>query len=81
MTTAPTPALVAALLGPAEPQIGCDECFERLDAYVEQEIAGRDAETSVPGMRAHLAGCPACDEEHASLHALVLADTTAAAPG
>jgi hypothetical protein len=75
-----TPALMAALLGPAERQIGCDECFEQLDAYVEQEIAGHDAETSVPGMRAHLAGCPACDEEHASLHALVLAETTAA-PG
>jgi hypothetical protein len=75
-----TPAIVAALLGPAAPEIGCDECFERLDTYVEQEIAGQDADASVPGMRAHLAGCPACDEEHASLHALVLADTTGA-PG
>jgi hypothetical protein len=75
MTTA-TPALVAALLGPAGRQVACDECFERLDAYVEQEIAGLDAEASAPGMRAHLAGCPACEEEHGSLHALVKAETS-----
>ena len=68
------------LLGPTGPDIGCDECFERLDAYVEQELAGHDAEASVPGMRAHLVGCPACDEEHASLHALVEAETSEA-PG
>ena len=70
--TSPTPPLVAALLGPAGPEIGCDECFEHLDGYVELEIAGADAEASTPGMRAHLDGCPACSEEHQSLHAFVL---------
>jgi anti-sigma factor RsiW len=75
--TTPTPALMAALLGPAEHQIGCDECFERLDAYVEQELGGQDAETLTPGMRAHLAGCPACNEEHESLRALVIAEARA----
>lgn len=67
----PTP-LVAALLGPAGPEIRCDECFERLDGYVELEIAGGDAEAATPGMRAHLTGCPACSEEHDSLLALVV---------
>jgi hypothetical protein len=59
------------LLGPAEPEIGCDECFDELDRYVELELAGKDADAAVPGLRAHLAGCPACREEHESLHALV----------
>lgn len=59
------------LLGPAEPEIGCDECFEELDRYVELEVAGGDADAAVPGLRAHLAGCPACREEHASLLELV----------
>jgi hypothetical protein len=59
------------LLGPAGPEIGCDECFNRLDEYVELEVAGRDAEAAVPGLREHLAGCPACREEHESLRALV----------
>lgn len=69
--TTPTPRLVAALLGPTGPQIGCDECFEQLDVYVEREIEGRDADASVPGMRTHLAGCPACHEEYESLRAFV----------
>jgi hypothetical protein len=59
------------LLGPGGPEIGCDECFEALDRYVDLELAGRDADAAVPGMRAHLIGCPACREEHASLRALV----------
>jgi hypothetical protein len=59
------------LLGPAQPEIGCDECFERLDQYVELELAGRDPDAAIPGLRAHLDGCPACREEHESLRALV----------
>ena len=46
------------LLGPAEPEVGCDECFELLDRYVELELAGADADAAIPGLRAHLAGCP-----------------------
>jgi hypothetical protein len=59
------------LLGPSEPEVGCDECFEELDRYVELEVAGADADAAVPGLRAHLEGCPACREEHESLRALV----------
>ena len=62
------------LLGPAAPEIGCDECFEELDRYVELELAGADADAAIPGLRAHLDGCPACREEHASLRALVGGD-------
>ncbi len=62
--------LIRALLGPAGPELTCEECFEQLDGYVELELAGRDADTEVPGMAAHLEGCPACREEHESLLAL-----------
>ena len=62
------------ILGPADPEIGCDACFEQLDAFVEAEHHGQDADVLVPGMRAHLAGCPACAEEYDSLHALLDAD-------
>ena len=61
---------VARLLGPAEPEVGCDACFAELDRYVELELAGVDADAAVPGLRAHLEGCPACREEHDSLLAL-----------
>ena len=59
--------MIERLLGPEGPEIGCDECFELLDVYVDAEVAGRDPEAAVPGLRAHLAGCPACAEEHDSL--------------
>jgi hypothetical protein len=62
------------LLGPAEPEIGCDACFDQLDRYVEVELAGGDADGKFPGFRAHLDGCPACREEHESLRALVGGD-------
>jgi hypothetical protein len=60
-----------ALLGPEGPELTCEECFEHLDRFVELELAGSDPEATVPGMRAHLAGCPACAEDHASLLAFV----------
>ena len=63
--------LVTRLLGPEGPEVTCEECFERLDEYVEAELAGRDPEQDVPGMAAHLAGCPACREDHESLRDLV----------
>ena len=72
MTTQhPDRALVARLLGPAEPEVGCEECFELLDQYVDLELAGQDADARLPGMRAHLQGCPACHEDHESLRDLV----------
>ena len=65
------------LLGPEAPEIGCDECFDELDRYMEVELAGKDADAAVPGLHAHLRGCPACREEYESLLALVAAQQDA----
>jgi hypothetical protein len=62
-----TRQLLMRVLGPAGPELTCEECFEQLDRYVELELAGADAEAQVPGMTAHLQGCPACHEDHDSL--------------
>ncbi|MGH2844395.1 MAG: hypothetical protein ACRDKL_12565 [Solirubrobacteraceae bacterium] len=59
--------LLARLLGPAQEEVSCDACFQQLDRYVEFELSGGDPERALPGMRAHLAGCPACAEDHRSL--------------
>ncbi len=67
-------AALRRLLGPAGPEITCEECFEQLDRYVELELAGRDPDAAVPGMRAHLEGCPACLEDRESLAALLRSD-------
>lgn len=58
------------LLGPRGFEIGCDECFDRLDEYVELQLAGRQADERVPGLAAHLVGCPACREEYEALFEL-----------
>jgi hypothetical protein len=63
--------LLDGTLGPTGPELTCEECFEHLDRYVELELAGRDAEAVIPGMEAHLQGCPACREDHDSLAALL----------
>jgi predicted anti-sigma-YlaC factor YlaD len=62
---------LSRLVGPVGPEVGCDACFDELDRYVELELAGQDADAAVPGLRAHLGGCPACREEYESLRALV----------
>ena len=49
----------------------CDECFDRLDEYVELELQGAPADERIPGLRAHLEGCPACHEDYDSLRELV----------
>jgi hypothetical protein len=65
----PESRLLGRVLGPAGPEITCEQCFEELDRYVELEFAGRDADAAVPGMRAHLDGCTACAEDYESLRA------------
>jgi hypothetical protein len=69
----PRPA-VERMLGPAEPELGCDDCFDLLDSYVELELAGTAADAQMPLMRAHLQGCSACREDHDSLLALLMAE-------
>jgi hypothetical protein len=45
---------------------------------LELELAGAKADQHIPGMRAHLEGCPACHEDHESLLAFVARQRTAA---
>ena len=63
--------VLGRVLGPGAPELSCDECFAEIDRFVELEIAAEDADAGVPGMRAHLAGCPACAEEYRSLRDLL----------
>jgi hypothetical protein len=64
-------ATLRALLGPGQPEVSCETCFAELDRYVELELAEADAEAAVPGMAAHLEGCPACEQDRASLAAIL----------
>jgi len=70
MTEPDTRAAIDRLLGPAEPEVSCDDCFAQLDVYVDRELLHGDAPETMPAVAAHLRGCPACAEDHASLRAL-----------
>ena len=72
--------LLAALLGPPGPELTCEACFEHLDRYVDTALAGDDADRAVPGMRAHLTGCPACADDSESLLAFAAAHGAHDAP-
>jgi hypothetical protein len=72
MTRREDDKLLRALLGPEGSELSCEECFDELDRYVELELAGADADAAIPGMQAHLQGCPACHEDHVSLRSFVL---------
>jgi hypothetical protein len=61
---------IKRVLGPSEPELMCDGCFEKLDEYVDLELRGLAADERIPGMRPHLEGCPACREEYESLREL-----------
>lgn len=63
--------LIKRLLGPEGREVSCEQCFDQLDGYVELELSGADPEERFPGMRAHLEGCAACAEDHASLRDLI----------
>jgi hypothetical protein len=78
MTLPGDDALLRGLLGAEGPELSCDECFEELDRYVELELAGGNADKAIPGMRAHLEGCPACHDDHDSLRTLVKQGTSGA---
>jgi hypothetical protein len=65
--------VIGRLLVDTDPWLSCDDCFDLVDRYVEQLLAGHvDA---MPEMRVHLRGCPACAEEAATLVELAAADT------
>jgi hypothetical protein len=64
-------AILGRVLGPGAPELTCEQCFEELDRYVELTLAGGPADDRIPGMHAHLEGCPACAEDFRSLRDLV----------
>lgn len=67
-----TDGAVAALLVDTEPYLSCDDCFERIDQYVERRVA--DVSHHDVEMDTHLAGCGVCAEEARTLEELLRQD-------
>lgn len=60
---------ISALTLNTDPYLSCDECFERIDVFVEK-TATDPAYRDVP-MATHLAGCPVCADEAEALRELL----------
>ena len=54
-------------------EIGCDECFEQLDRFVEMELASKNAAEAMPLVQDHLERCHDCREEFEALLAALRA--------
>lgn len=54
-------------------EIGCDECFEQLDRFVEIKLAGKNAAEAMPLVQDHLEHCDDCREEFEALLAALRA--------
>jgi hypothetical protein len=52
--------LVRVVAETHEIEIGCDECFERLDSFAETELSGLEASAAMPLVGDHLDKCADC---------------------
>ena len=50
-----------------EEEIGCDECFEQVDRFIEMELSGLDAVQAMPLVQEQLEICGECREEYEAL--------------
>jgi hypothetical protein len=59
--------MVRGVLSTRPDEIGCDECFEQLDRFVEMTLAGKNAAEAMPLVQDHLTRCRDCREEFEAL--------------
>ena len=68
---------IASLLADTSPYLSCDDCFARIDEYVERTLT--DPQHEDAAMKAHLVGCGACAEEAETLRELLSQDADSSA--
>ena len=60
-------SLVRAILATEDDEIGCAECFEQLDRFVDLNLAGVSAAEALPLVHQHLDRCGDCRQEYEAL--------------
>jgi hypothetical protein len=50
-----------------EHEIGCDDCYEQIDRFVDLVLAGKDAAQAMPLVQDHLDRCANCRAEFEAL--------------
>jgi hypothetical protein len=59
--------LIKEIAETREVEIGCDECFEQVDRFVEMKLSGLDAAQAMPLVQEHLEICGECRDEFEAL--------------
>jgi hypothetical protein len=59
--------LVRVVAETREVEVGCDECFERLDSFAETELSGVEASAAMPLVSDHLEKCADCRSKFEAL--------------
>ncbi len=59
--------ILHALDGTRDDEIGCQDCYEQLDKFVEMLLDGKPAEEAMPLVQHHLKMCGCCQEEYEAL--------------
>ncbi len=59
--------LVRVVAETREVEIGCDECFERLDSFAETELSGVETSAAMPLVGDHLDKCADCRSKFEAL--------------
>ena len=65
--------MVHEIINTRPDEIGCDECFDQLDHFVEMKLAGKNAAEAMPLVQDHLERCDDCREEFEALLAALRA--------
>ena len=76
----PIGKMVQMLVATRPDEIGCDECFEQLDRFAEEVLAGKNAAEAMPLVQDHLDRCGDCREEFEALLAALQATTFSPRP-
>lgn len=48
-------------------ELGCRECYNKIDEFIEMKLAGKSAIEAYPLVQEHLDKCPECPEEFDAL--------------
>jgi deoxycytidylate deaminase len=67
--------MLKMLVNTRDNEIGCSDCYEEIDKFVEMLLSGKKADEALPMVQHHLEMCSCCHEEfEALLEAIQQAD-------
>ena len=59
--------MVRSIAATKPDEIGCEECFEQVDQFVDLKLQGKNAAEALPLVQDHLDRCNGCREEFEAL--------------